>query len=178
MTQLDADWAVGSQQEHFVDPLLDALVSLSRYYGMPASADSLTSGLPLVDGQLDVELFPRAAERAGLAARLARQNLSQIHNLLLPCVLLLKGRRCCILLKVDHEKGEAHILQPEVGDGEMILPIDELADSFTGNVFYVKKKYQFDQRSPEVLGDKNNTGSGERSCRSCRFTGMYWLLHC
>ncbi len=154
MTQLDADWAVGSRQEHFVDPLLDALVSLSRYYGMPASADSLTSGLPLVDGQLDVELFPRAAERIGLAARLARQNLSQIHNLLLPCVLLLKGRRCCILLKIDHDKGEAHILQPEVGDGEMILPIEQLAESFTGNVFYVKKKYQFDQRSPDVLGDK------------------------
>ncbi len=155
MTQLKSDWKVGSSHEQFVDPLLDALVLLSKYYGTPASEDSLTSGLPLVNNALDLALFPRAAERAGLSARLVSQSLDQIHNALLPCVLLLKGQRCCVLLALDAETDEATILQPEAGEGEASLSIAELQADYTGHLFYVKKKYQFDQRSPDVLDTRH-----------------------
>ena len=48
-----------------IDPLLECLVFLSKFYAVPTSREALTSGLPLVDGVLSVPLFSRAAERAG-----------------------------------------------------------------------------------------------------------------
>lgn len=154
MTQQQSDWIFGTSREQFVDPLLDALVLLGKYYGTPVSENSLSSGLPLVDNCLTLELFPRAAERAGLSARLASQPLLKIHELLLPCVLLLKNRSCCILMSIDHQAGTARILQPESGDGEIELGIGDLEKIYSGRLFYIRKKYQFDQRSPDVLNTR------------------------
>ncbi|RRD00742.1 type I secretion system permease/ATPase [Amphritea balenae] len=122
---------------------------------MPASEDSLCSGLPLVDNALTPELFPRAAERAGLSVRLTDQRLTDVHELLLPCVLLLKNRRCCVLMSLDQQSGTARVLQPEAGDAEAELSIEQLEADYSGHLFYVKKKYKFDQRSPDVLDTKN-----------------------
>jgi len=155
VSQLNTDWSISTGHEQFVDPLLDSLVLLTKYYGTAASCDSLTSGLPLVENALTPELFPRAADRAGLAARLARQSLDQVQNLLLPCVLLLKGRRCCVLMKLDQENNEALILYPESGGGEEVVSLEQLADDYSGHLFYIKKQYQFDKRSPDVLGTQN-----------------------
>ncbi len=154
MIQPQSDWNFGTSRDQFVDPLLDALVLLGKYYGRPVSEDSLSSGLPLVDNRLTLELFPRAAERAGLSARLADQPLLQIHELLLPCVLLLKNHSCCILMSIDHEAGTARVLQPESGDGEIDLTIEALEKIYSGHLFYIRKKYQFDQRSPDVLNTR------------------------
>ncbi|RTE64274.1 type I secretion system permease/ATPase [Amphritea opalescens] len=151
MEQSESDWVFGTSREQFVDPLLDALVLLSKYYGTPASEDSLSSGLPLVDNRLTLALFPRAAERAGLSARLADQSLSEIHELLLPCVLLLHNHGSCILMSINHEAGTARILQSESGDGEVELSLAALEKIYSGHLFYIRKKYQFDQRSPDVL---------------------------
>jgi ATP-binding cassette subfamily C protein LapB len=149
--QSESDWVFGTSREQFVDPLLDALVLLSKYYGTPASEDSLSSGLPLVDNRLTLALFPRAAERAGLSARLADQALSEIHELLLPCVLLLHNHGSCILMSINHQAGTARILQSESGDGEVELSLTALEKIYSGHLFYIRKKYQFDQRSPDVL---------------------------
>lgn len=151
MEQSQSDWVFGAGRDQFVDPLLDALVLLSKYYGAPASEDSLSSGLPLVDNRLTLELFPRAAERAGLSARLADQSLSEIHELLLPCVLLLNNHSSCILMSIDQNAGTARILQSESGDGEIQLSLDALEKIYSGHLFYIRKKYRFDQRSPDVL---------------------------
>lgn len=151
MEQSESDWVFGTSREQFVDPLLDALVLLSKYYGTPASEDSLSSGLPLVDNRLTLALFPRAAERAGLSARLADQALSEIHELLLPCVLLLHNHGSCILMSINHQTGTARILQSESGDGEVELSLTALEKIYSGHLFYIRKKYQFDQRSPDVL---------------------------
>ncbi|MCV6609677.1 MAG: cysteine peptidase family C39 domain-containing protein, partial [Amphritea sp.] len=154
MSQEKFDWIISTGHEQFVDPLLDSLVLLGQYHGTIASVDSLTTGLPLVDNALTPELFPRAAERAGLSARLVAQKLSQIQNLLLPCVLLLKGRRCCVLMAIDEASGTAKLLQPESGTGEIELTLEELEALYSGHLFYIKKKYRFDERSPDVLDTK------------------------
>ena len=46
-----------------IDELLECLVFLTRFYGVPNSQDALTTGLPLVSGRLSTALFSRAAER-------------------------------------------------------------------------------------------------------------------
>ncbi|MGQ0677742.1 MAG: hypothetical protein ACT4N4_16880, partial [Rhodospirillales bacterium] len=75
------------------DPLAFCLLMLVRLLDRPASLQAMTGGLPLVDGKLTPELFIRAASRAGMNARLAQRRMDQISPLVLPCALLLRGRR-------------------------------------------------------------------------------------
>ena len=55
--------------QQFNDPLVQCLIALGRHHGSSTTAEALVSGLPLVDGLLTPRLFPRAAERLGLACR-------------------------------------------------------------------------------------------------------------
>ncbi|WP_207063022.1 type I secretion system permease/ATPase [Motiliproteus sp. SC1-56] len=151
-----AAWQVEPQDDHPNDPLVEALVLLSQHHGNPCSEDSLTEGLPLVDNRLTPDLVPRSAERAGLAARLASQPLSSVSTLLLPALLLLNDRSCCVLLELDRDQGRARILQPEAGGGETWLDLDALEGLYAGHLFYVKKKYRFDERSPEVIDTRRH----------------------
>jgi ATP-binding cassette subfamily C protein LapB len=100
-----------------IDPLLECLVFLSKFYAVPTSREALTSGLPLVDGVLSVPLFPRAAERAGFIAKSQRLSLDSLSPLLLPCILLQKDGGACVLLALDHEKDEACVVLPLLAVG-------------------------------------------------------------
>ncbi len=133
------------------DELLEALVFLTRFYGVPNSRDALVTGLPLPSGRLSPALFPRAAERAGLAARQALQPLAQLSPLLLPCVLLLRSGGACILVEWDAEQGSAKVIFPQAGDAEQTLSAGQLEEEYTGQLFFVKKQFRFDARSPKVL---------------------------
>ena len=83
-----------------IDELLECLVFLTRFYGVPNSQEALTTGLPLVSGRLSTALFSRAAERGGLSAREVIQPLENISPLLLPCVLQTRHGGACILLVI------------------------------------------------------------------------------
>ena len=91
------DWNLGGDTDTHDDPLLDCLMQLAKLYGRPATRTSLSSGLPLVHNRITVEMFSRAADRAGLSSRILHRPLSKIANLQLPVVLLLKDRKACIL---------------------------------------------------------------------------------
>lgn len=132
------------------DPLLQSLVFLSRYHGVPRSDAVLSDGLPLDDGRLTLALLPRAAERAGLSAKLVSQNVERIADLLLPCIVLLSKHRAVVLLKVNHETREATIYQPEA-DGTSTLHLDLLAEKATGQVIYVRLEHRFDDRTRETV---------------------------
>ena len=119
-------------------PLLDCLVTLARLFGKPASADSLVAGIPVHGGDLSVDLFSRAAARAGLASRTHRTALDQISPLVLPAVLLLDGNRACLLVGVDQQGQQAEILLPETGGGTSRLPIDRLNAAYAGTAIFVK----------------------------------------
>lgn len=133
------------------DELLEALVFLTRFYGVPNSRDALVTGLPLPSGRLSPALFPRAAERAGLAVRQALQPLAQLSPLLLPCVLLLRSGGACILVEWDAEQGRAKVIFPQAGDAEQTLSAGQLEEEYSGQLFFVKKQFRFDARSPKVL---------------------------
>ena len=80
------------------DPLLEALVTLTRLHHKPVSAESLTAGLPLVDGRLTPDLFVRAAEAAGFMASHVERELDDITEMVMPVVLELQDGRACILI--------------------------------------------------------------------------------
>ncbi|MDP5291619.1 type I secretion system permease/ATPase [Oceanimonas sp. CHS3-5] len=132
------------------DPLLQSLVFLTRFYGQPHQGEALVNGFPLADGLLTPVLFSRAAERAGFSSRQDVSPLTDISELLLPCILLLKNGGACVLLQVDDERG-CRVMLPDTGEGEEWLLTDQLAKSYSGRVILLKPRFRFDERSPQVL---------------------------
>jgi ATP-binding cassette subfamily C protein LapB len=140
-------WRVDPRATHD-DPLLDCLVELTRVHGVPATAQALSAGLPLVDQRLTPALVPRAAARARLSARLVKRSIDQIPTDILPAILLLHGERACLLLEA--REGKYLISHPELGAGAVEVDPEELARDYTGMACYVRPQFRFDARSPEV----------------------------
>ncbi len=80
------------------DALLQALVWLTRHHGRERSAASLMSGLPLA-GALGPDQALRVLREAGYSAGMVQRRIADIHSLLLPAVLLLKGGDACIVVQ-------------------------------------------------------------------------------
>ncbi len=127
------------------DPLLECLVILSALFERPHSADSLTAGLPIVKGKLTPALFLRAAERAGLSARIIKRPIPRITPLSLPCVLLLDNDNACVLVKVDSDG--VLVVVPETGRGVTRISMEEIEARYVGHAIFAKPEYQFDSRS-------------------------------
>ncbi len=136
-------WTISASQRVTVDPLLDSLVLLTEHFGSPCSSDSLAAGLPLDGANLTPELVPQAASRAGLTAKLSRKGLNEINPILLPCILLLKDKKACLLRELDIEQDQAVIQLPETG-GEERLTLEELEAMYVGYLFLVKQQYRGD----------------------------------
>ena len=124
------------------DALAGCLVALTKIFGTPRSAESMTTGLPLEDNKLTPALFLRAAERAGLSARIVRRKLGKIPDVVLPVVLLLKNRSACVLVR--HMPGrQSEIILPETGLGTQTIPTDELLDIYDGYAIFVRPEFSF-----------------------------------
>ncbi len=127
------------------DPLLASLAFLTRYHGRPRSLSVLTSGLPIADGKVTVEMFRRAAARAGLEATLIERDLERIHAWTLPAVLLLEGGDAAVLL--ERKNGDSYALVlPEAGDATTNVAAADLEDRYTGFAILVKPAFQFSGR--------------------------------
>lgn len=133
------------------DPLLKALTYISRYYGQSNSPDALTAGLPLQDGLLTTYLFPRAAETAGLNAKLVEESLEDIQPLVFPVVALLKNDDAVVILSIDHEKKEAEVILSQSDGQQEWVDLDELKSQYLGCMFMIKKRFRYDERSPDLL---------------------------
>jgi ATP-binding cassette, subfamily C, bacterial LapB len=142
-----ASWRIRPDAATVDDPLLGSLTALARLLEHPTSAQALTAGLPLVDGGLTPELFPRAAARAGLSARLLRRRLDEIDPLALPCVLLLEGRRACVLVRYAADR--CTVVLPESGLGATSVATAELARRYAGCALFAR---------PEVAGTARARG--------------------
>lgn len=143
------------------DPLLACLVTFTKLHNKPYSAEALTVGLPVEDGIDSVELFSlegskslfsRAAKRAGFASTLVKKDLSQISPLVLPCILILKGKQACILESFSADRTKAKIIYPELQEGENWIDLDILKNEYLGYCFFLKKEF-IPEESKEHLID-------------------------
>lgn len=121
------------------DPLLDALVVLAGLLERPVSAEALRAGLPVEQGLLTPALLVRAAERAGLAARLRSRPLDQIADMLLPCLLLLSDGGACVLVERPAD-GQVVVALPDTGDGRVVMSAAELAERYAGVVLFARPR--------------------------------------
>lgn len=147
------EWLIRRPDAAVDDPLLGCLVALSHLLERPASAQALTAGLPLVNGLLTPDLFPRAAERAGLSAKLLRRPLRAIDEMVLPCVLLLRDRRAAVLLGRLPDD-QFNLLLPDAGSGAITIGLEELERRYTGYAFFAKPTFGFAQRERELVSER------------------------
>lgn len=133
----------------FCDPLLESLILIARLEHQPFSESSLTAGLPLVEEQLTPRLFIRAAERAGLSAKVVMRSFEDISPLVLPAVLILKGNDACVLNDINHETGTVQLLDPH-SDGETITTIEELKQNYCGYAIFCKPLHRYDERTQDL----------------------------
>ena len=151
------DWRRTLDPETVDDPLTDCLMQLGRLYNLPVSRTGLRAGLPLVDNRLTVELFSRAADRAGLVSRLLKRPLEKMSGLELPAVLLLKEGQACLLATIDHDGQRATVLLPETGLGETDLDLAAIEQRYSGFALFVRPKFRKDrQLDQQIKPDKKN----------------------
>lgn len=131
------------------DSLLNCLVILCGLLHRPMSSASLKAGLPLDNNKMTPELFVRAASRAGLSARIVRKKLKDIDKLTLPCVLLLKGNKACLVTEIINEN-EVEVIFPETGRGSVRIGLEELYLIYDGMAIFAKPLYKYDERSHDM----------------------------
>lgn len=140
--------------DDFSDGLLGCLEIIARHFDKSIPPGALVSGLPLVDGKLTPRLFPRAAARASLSARIARRPIEKLNSLLMPCILLLEDDEAVVL--VDRaENGDVQVVMPETGRGIAELSAEQLAERYSGYLILLKPEYQFE------LGDEPAAPEGK-----------------
>lgn len=132
--------------KEFHDPLLSCLLLITKLENTPCSETSLVAGLPLVDEKLTPELFVRAADRAGLKAKVTEKDLLEIPPIVLPATLVLKRNRAVVLLSYDVDSGKATILESKTGS-EKVVGLDALKQAYSGYVLYTRAAYHLD---PEI----------------------------
>ncbi len=144
-------WEIKTTHSVAHDPLLSCLIILTRIEHNPFSPETLIAGLPLVDNKLTPELFLRAAERAGMSGQIVKRELGDVSQLVLPAVLLLRHKQACILVEVNDEERKAKVVQPETGQGEKWMSMDDLDKEYTGYAIFTRPTYRFDHRTDENL---------------------------
>lgn len=126
------------------DPLLSALVFLTRYHGRPKSASVLLSGLPVSAGGLSPALFQRAAARAGLVANVVHRRLAAIHDWTLPAVLLLEDGDAVVLTERAGQD-RFRIVGGDGAQGVAEVPARDIEGRYTGYAILVKPEFRFAQ---------------------------------
>lgn len=132
----------------FDPPLIQCLSMLFRLHGKPVSTKLLISHLPAQDVTLRPAACIRAAREAGMQASVMRRSLAQISPLTLPCILLLKDDKCCVLTRLGDT--DLDVLFPETGMAPRTVSREEMEQEHIGYTFFGKPELKLDKRASEI----------------------------
>ena len=138
----------GLAQSETFDPLLGCLEIAADHYGRSAASGVLTSGLPLIDGKLTAQLFPRAASRVGLSARVVKRKITDLLAILFPVIVLLRDNNAVVL--VEHDGETATVALPETGRGAVKVPLKALEEAYSGYAILIKPEYRAHDERQDV----------------------------
>jgi ATP-binding cassette subfamily C protein LapB len=126
------------------DPLQQGLLLLCQHLGRPIGDAELVNGIALEQGRLPLKLIPRALRRADINSKVVPYALQKMDSYLLPALLLLKGRRTVLLLKVEGDY--ADILLPQSDGGMERMLLSELEALYSGVAVFAKCRYRSEER--------------------------------
>ena len=157
-------------RRHKESSVLDALVLFTKLHGKPYSAEVLSEGLPIAEGETSPKLFSvkpnssralfsRAAKRAGFETRISKLSLEDISSLVLPCIILLKTAdsdevNACILESFDDIREHANIIVPEIGDVVSTVKFEDLKREYFGMAFILKREFRFESEDFKLIDNK------------------------
>lgn len=117
----------------FMPGLLRSFSILMRLRGKAISAQQLLSGLS--GSKLTPRACLAAARKAGLSGRImSRPVLTEISPLVLPCILLLKNDRSCVLLSMRENRAE--VIFPELAESTETVTLEDLQEHYTGYAIF------------------------------------------
>jgi ATP-binding cassette, subfamily C, bacterial LapB len=127
--------------------LIESLRLVARLRGQDLSAQSMTAGLPLKDGDLTPSTFDRAARRCGFTSRVVQQRIEDLNPLLLPAILLMEGDRACVVHSLDAQSGRAAIVHSELPDAPTDVAIDDLTQEYSGTLIYCRPEFRAERNA-------------------------------
>lgn len=131
----------------FMPGLLRSLSVLLRLRGRAVSPHVLMAGLS--GSKVTPQACLRAARKAGLAGRIAyRPDIADIPGLVLPCILLLSHDRSCVLTALDGDMAE--VVFPETSESTQLVPVEALAEEYSGYVLFAAVEAAPDDRSERL----------------------------
>jgi ATP-binding cassette subfamily C protein LapB len=136
----------------FNSPLLDCLVLYTKLNRQSFSKEALIAGLPISGTTIEPEMFIRAAERANLVAAYKERALSDISNLVLPCILLLKNNQACLLEQIDFATATASIILPDAPEGKSHVALDTLNQDYLGYAIYLTQQFHNERKKENLVG--------------------------
>ncbi|WAJ70506.1 type I secretion system permease/ATPase [Catenovulum adriaticum] len=134
--------------------LYNCLQAIAHYHNINIAGQSILSGLPLENGELKPSNFSRAAKRVGFTSKIASRALMQINKQLLPVILLLKDNQACILIKIESNQEIAHVIYPELDHSVVEVAMNELEQTYTQQLIYIRPEFHFDNRTSDINTDK------------------------
>lgn len=123
---------------HYGDALLQCLEIISGLLDYRVSAESFKAGLPVGPSGFGPSLLLRAAERFNFISKISEKSFEDITPLLLPCILVLRGGRACVLAKLD--KDYATIYLPEDKKTPKTVSLSDLKELYIGKVILIAHK--------------------------------------
>ena len=113
-----------------------------------------------------------------MACRISNRKLADIPDMVLPCVLLLKERRACILLSVAD--GYASVVFPETGEGTDRIPLENLKELYAGYAILTRPNFKYRVEKDERLMDRKGSwfwgiNSLRRQKRAHHGQRIYWM---
>lgn len=133
-----------------VDSLLECLLLISLGHGRPLGRDAAVAGLPLVGGLLTPALLPRAAERAGMSARVVESKAVDMRAQWFPLIALTKDDAAIVVLGFDRAHGLVQIRDPAQQSREESVPVEKFEARCNGALMLLRPEFRFDDRAPEV----------------------------
>lgn len=161
-----------------VPALVHSILTLLRLYGKTSSSALLMAH---IHGAATPQACLRAAKHAGLNARIVeRDSVADISPLTLPCILLLKNNRSCVLKalreqdppkpqKLESQAAEespeseamqgvlegevrlvADIILPEEGEGVKSVPLESLQAEYMGYCLFAVPEASLDARASSI----------------------------
>lgn len=143
--QLRSDERLSPRDIDFQPPLVECLSVISGLLGRPVSSATLRAGMPQKDNVVTASAMVRAAEHIGITAKTVhRPKLGSLTQLVLPCILLLHGNNACVMLDADDDN--ARVIIPGQGREPVEIPLDQLAEEYTGYAIFTRVTPKLDNR--------------------------------
>ncbi len=142
------DIGLAPREVDFFSPLVQAYSVLFSLKGKQTSCNALNFALG--NHVPSPAACQRAAKKLGLNSKIVhKQNLSEISNIVLPCILILKNQQACVIVKRENDVCE--VIFSENGLTPTEIPTEVLEEEYSGYCIFASLDPEADKRINSIV---------------------------